>query len=111
MASRPIYVPSKKAPFVNVYMPEFSWSGGFSITQKQKNITALHEAFTKRFPDYKILEISSKSMQQVGKQLSAFNLMKEVPSIGKHVPVECVFQGGQSFFRRWPLYRLVYLVP
>jgi len=78
-------------------MPEFTWNGGFAVSQKQKNITALHESFHKRFPDRKLLEISSKSMQELGTQLSAFRLCKEVPSLRKCVPVECVFQGGKVF--------------
>lgn len=97
MVQRPVYVPSSKAPFADIYMPEFTWNAGFSIKQKQKNIIALHESFGEQFPNSKILEISSKSLQPVGTQLSAFNLSKEVPSIGKHVPVECVFQGGKVF--------------
>lgn len=97
MANRPVFVPGRKAPFVDVFMPEFTWNGGFAVSQKQKNITALHEAFHKRFPDRRLLEISSKSMQELGTQLSAFHLLKEVPSLGKRVPVECVFQGGKVF--------------
>lgn len=97
MASRPVFVPLKKAPYVDVFMPEFTWNGGFAVSQKQKNITALHEAHRRRFPDRKILEISSKSLQDLGVRLSAFNLKKNVPSLGKSVPVECVFQGGKIF--------------
>lgn len=97
MAQRPVYVPLKKAPYVDVFMPEFTWNGGFAPTQKQKNIIALHEAFQKRFPDRKVLEISSKSLQSLGVSLSAFNLKKLVPSIGKRTPVECIFQGGKVF--------------
>lgn len=97
MANRPVFVPMNRAPYVDVYMPEFIWSGGFAASQKQKNILALHEAFRKRFHERKILEISSKSLQKEGIKLSAFHLTKYVPSLGKAVPVECVFQGGKVF--------------
>lgn len=97
MVKRPVFVPSQKAPFVDVYMPEFTWNGGFAPVQKKKNIVALHESFRKWFPDRKLLEISSKSLQELGARLSAFHLCKEVPSLGKSVPVECVFQGGKIF--------------
>lgn len=97
MATRPVYVPIKRAPFVDVFMPEFEWSGGFAPSQKQKNILALHESFGKRFPNRKVLEISSKSLQSLGVNLSAFHLKKEVASIGMRVPVECIFQGGKVF--------------
>lgn len=97
MANRPVYVPLNKSPYVNVYMPEFVWNSGFAKSQKQKNITALHNAFNKRFPDKKILEISSKSLQDLGISLSAFNLKKFIPSINKSVSLECTFQGSKVF--------------
>lgn len=97
MANRPVFMPTKKAPFVDVYMGEFTWNGGFAVSQKQKNIAALHQSFNQRFPDRKVLEISSKSMQSLGVKLSAFNLKKFVPSLGLSTPVECAFQGGKVF--------------
>lgn len=97
MANRPVFVPRNRAPFVDVYMPEFQWNGGFAVSQKQKNIIALHEAFHNRFPERKVLEISSKSLQDLGVKLSAFHLTKEVPSLGTSIPVECAFQGGKVF--------------
>ena len=97
MANRPVFVPMKRKPYVDVYMPEFVWNGGFAASQKQKNILALHQAFQNRFPDRKLLEISSKSMQKAGTQLSAFHLSRQVPSAGRAIPVECIFQGGKVF--------------
>lgn len=73
-------VPDVRAPFVRVYSPGFTWNGGFAVSQKQKNIVALHAAYHKRFPKSIILEISSKSLQEVGIKLSAFNLKKYVPA-------------------------------
>lgn len=107
MANRPVFVPFQKAPYVDVFMPEFTWNGGFAVSQKQKNITALHQAFTERFPERKVLEISSKSMQPLGVKLSAFNLKKYVPSLGRSIPLECVFQGGKVFAAGGP-YRDLY---
>ena len=92
MVTRPIY-----APFVQVYAPEFTWNGGFAVSQKQKNITALHAAHRKRFPESITLEISSKSLQEAGVKLSAFNLNKYVPELEASILVECVFQGGKIF--------------
>lgn len=97
MASRPVFVPIHRAPYVEVYMSEFTWNGGFALSQKQKNIIALHEAFRRLFPEYQVLEISSKSLQETGARLSAFCLPKYVPSLGRSVPLECVFQGGKVF--------------
>ena len=97
MANRPVFVPMNRKPYVDVYMPEFVWNGGFAASQKQKNILALHQAFQNRFPDRKLLEISSKSMQKAGTQLSACHLSRQVPSAGRAIPVECIFQGGKVF--------------
>ena len=66
---------------------EFIYNGGFSVSQKQKNITAIHNALHARFPDKKVLEISSKSMQEGSTELSAFHLRKYAPSLGKSIPV------------------------
>lgn len=95
-------VPDVRAPFVRVYSPEFTWNGGFAVSQKQKNIVALHAAYHKRFPKSIILEISSKSLQEVGIKLSAFNLKKYVPALQSSIPVECVFQGGKIFISGGP---------
>lgn len=97
MATRPVYVPYVRASFAQVYSPEFTWNGGFAASQKQKNITALHAAHRKRFPESIILEISSKSLQEAGVKLSAFNLNKYVPELEAGIPIACVFQGGKIF--------------
>lgn len=97
MAVRPVYVPKNSAPFYDVVNIEFKWNGGFAVTQKQKNIRAIHDGFTLIYPDGRPLEISSKSLVEEGVKLSAFNLMKYVPEIEKSVPVENVYQSGKVF--------------
>ena len=97
MSQRPVFVPIKRKPWTDVYMTEFQWNSGLSAAQKKKNVAALHQAFVARFPEKKVLEISSKSSEDLGVKLSAFNLTKFVPSLGKAVPVECVYQGSKVF--------------
>ena len=97
MSQRPVFVPIKRKPWTDVYMTEFLWNSGLSAAQKKKNVAALHQAFVARFPEKKVLEISSKSSEDLGVKLSAFNLTKFVPSLGKAVPVECVYQGSKVF--------------
>ena len=97
MASRPIFAVLSGAPYRAQYTVEFDWNSGLSVSQKQKNVKALHEAFTERYPEKKVLEISSKSMQEGGAALSAFNLKKFVPSLGRSVPVEMVYHAGKVF--------------
>ncbi len=102
MATRPVFVARNKIPCVDVYYPEFSWNGGFAVSQSQKNIVGLHAAFAEKRPECKVLEISSKSLQPLGVSLSAFNLKKYVPSLGRKIPVECAFQGGKVFLNGGP---------
>jgi len=97
MANRPIFMPKNTTPYLTLWSAEFPWNSGLSVSQKQKNITAIHESFHAVFPEKKVLEISSKSMQDGGMQLSAFNLKKFVPSLGKSVPVEVIYHAGKVF--------------
>ena len=102
MAERPIFIAENSKPYYRIMMASFAWNGGFAKTQSQKNIRAMHEEYFKFHPEGKILEISSKSEQDLGVKLSAFNLMIFVPSIGKRVPLECVFQAGKVFAEGGP---------
>jgi len=97
MAKRPVFVVNERRPFFRQTMVEFTYSSGFAVCQKQKNIVALHRAFNEEWPDNPVLEISSKSLQPEGEPLSAFFLKKYVPSLDKSVSVECVYQGSKVF--------------
>ena len=97
MAQRPVFTPRMRAPYYDVRTVDFDWNPGLNKVQKQKNIAAIHNAFIRQHPEKKVLEISSKSLQEGGVALSAFNLGKYVPSLGRSVPVECIYQGGKIF--------------
>lgn len=97
MAVRPVFLVNERSPFYSVWNCEFTYNSGFSAVQKQKNITEIHRSFEDVFSGKRILEISSKSMQDLGVKLSAFNLTKFVPNLGRSVPVECVYQAGKVF--------------
>lgn len=97
MANRPVFVIDSKPPYYQVVNVEFKWSGGFAKSQSQKNITAIHSSFSAMCPDHKVLEISSKSLQEEGVYLSAFSLDKYVPYLNKKIPVECIYQGSKVF--------------
>ncbi len=92
MATRAIFISTKTKPYYRVIPVFFAWNGGFAKIQSQKNIRAMHREYHRYYPDGKILEISSRSEQDLGVKLSAFNLMTVVPSLKKKIPVECVFQ-------------------
>ncbi len=97
MANRPVFISSTTSPYCKQATADFEWNGGFALSQKRKNIRALHEAFLNKRPGLAVLEISSKSESPEGVAASAFNLPKHVPSLDRAVPLECVFQGGKVF--------------
>lgn len=111
MANRPVYVSIPRPPFYQRVDVEFTFNPGFSTTQKRKNIEAIHQAFLRKYPDKAPLEISSKSMNPLGVNLSAFNLKKRIPSLKIEIPVENVYQGGKKFVCGGPYTDLYYISP
>lgn len=111
MAVRPVYEVKESIPFFSCVNVEFEWNGGFARSQKQKNIRALHDNYQRRHDNKRVLEISSKSMQEGGEALSAFFLPKYVPALEKSVPVECVFQSGKTFLNGGPYKDLLNVTP
>lgn len=97
MASRQIYLVNDSEPYYRKYTCEFTYYSGFSKAQKQRSIHSLHEAYYKLHNGQKLLEVSRASEDELGMKLSAFNLPVYVPSLGKKIPLECVFQGGKVY--------------
>ncbi len=95
MAQRPVFYVSTTSPFFREELVSFQFSPGFAIVQKQKNILAIHEEFIKHHKNARPLEISSKSDNPLGIQLSAFNLRIQVGEI--NTTVESAFQSGKVF--------------
>ena len=98
MAERPIFLPGRGAAGSGLVATEhvdFTWHPGFAISQKRKNIAALHEAALGRglFP---LLEVSTKSETDLGRRLSAFNLTLASERYGQ-LTVEAAFQGSKVF--------------
>jgi len=99
MAIRPFYMSTNnKNSFVKSEEIEFQWFSGFSVQQKQKSIQSLHTEISKKYKisTDKILEVSSKSENILGVQLSAFNLGYILDNGGK-LSVECMFQASKVF--------------
>lgn len=111
MAVRPVFRSIPGYPYYQLIEIEFVYNSGFSVVQKQRNITAVHAGFTRRYPQSKILEISSKSMQPLGTRLSAFSLLRSVPSLGYKVPVENVYQASKRFEKGGPFTDLLVVPP
>lgn len=96
MAVRPVFVPDdNQSPFVKEVMIEFKWYSGFSISQAKRSVRSLHAEAAKKGIS-PVLEISSKSSQPFGVELSAFNLMLDVKG-HPIMSVECAFQGSKVF--------------
>jgi hypothetical protein len=101
MALRPVFVPEvDRPPFVKEVLVEFIWYPGFAKSQAQKSISSLHAA-AKGYGIESILEISSKSLQRIGVDLSAFNLMLAAKG-NRIMSVECAFQGSKVFEQAGP---------
>lgn len=96
MATRPIFLVTndRKNLFEEVEV-DFKFYNGFSVTQKAKSINSLHASSKKLGYKY-ILEVSTKSENPLGWQLSAFNLMVDF-DIDKKISLECAFQGSKVF--------------
>lgn len=107
MAKRPIFVPTPEVfPFVKEKLIEFEWHPGFAKVQAQKSIRSLHEAAARSNLD-PVLEISSKSLDTLGVDLSAFNLKLLK---GQHIlSVECAYQGSKVFTGGGPFTELYYV--
>lgn len=96
MATRPIFITTdnKKELFKEVNI-DFQFFNGFAVTQKAKSIQSLHQNANKLGYE-NILEVSTKSGNKLGWQLSAFNLMVDF-DFDKKISLECAFQGSKVF--------------
>ena len=99
MAKRPIFIPSITGDFLVISQPiVFEWVAGMAESQKQKRIDALHQAAHQNSRDItKILEVSTKSRDELGVALSAFNLMITTKKKSKTFSVECAYQSSKFF--------------
>ena len=107
MAIRPVYEVSEADIFFVKKDIEFEYFNGFSSIQKKRSISSLHKEYLKTNNGKRILEISSKSNEELGIRLSAFNLIITTRS-GKNISVESAFQGSKVFERGGPYSDLLY---
>ena len=96
MAERPVFIPSTNGnKLVDIKNIEFDWHKGMAPSQKKKNIIELHSNANKKGIQ-NILEVSTKSENNLGVLLSAFN-MKIISDSNKELSLESVFQGSKVF--------------
>lgn len=103
MASRPVfYISDGKVKKQNI---NFTWYSGFAVSQKQKCIRSLHENIREFNQTLNPLEISTKSEDELGRSLSAFNLKLD----GTYL--ENVFQSSKVFEHGGPYTDLLNVPP
>jgi len=102
MATRPLFIPNISGePGAEERLVDFKWHPGMAKSQKQKSITELHSVARSLGFD-RVLEISSKSEDELGIKLSAFNLLIETKKHKNIFTVETAFQGSKVFSRGGP---------
>jgi len=88
MAKRPVFIAKTEGvTLVEARHVEFQWFPGMALSRRQKSIDSFHAAATKLADVISVLEVSSKSRQELGVALSAFNLTVAVVE-GRAVSVE-----------------------
>lgn len=103
MAIRPVYFATcDKGTLVEKELFDFKWHPGLTIIQKQKSIDELHTSVLSKYPNKKILEVSSKSPKIHGVSLSAFNLNFHIPNQKRTISVETAFQSSKVFSNGGP---------
>lgn len=98
MASRPVFIPLRTDKLlVETKMVEFTWFPGMHFSQKQKSIKSLHDEASHKLGLSRILEISTKSPEQLGVSLSAFSLFFTSKEIEKEYFLESIYQSSKVF--------------
>ena len=92
MATRPVFEVTADEKFFVRREVQFKWNSGRALERIRTNIRGLHGVYLAAYPDRKILEISTKSTDELGVKLSAFNLM-----VREGVSLESAFQGSKVF--------------
>ncbi len=93
-AIRPVFTPLDAPPFYKKFMVEFNWFPGLSHSQTSRCINSLHAA-ADSLSLAPTLEVSTRSNDNLGRALSAFNLSLSMGGI--EAPIECFFQGSKVF--------------
>lgn len=96
MADRFVYMYESSSNSFKKENIRFNWYPGFSVSQKQRSIHSLHKEFKERFGNFKVLEVSTASEEELGKKCSAFNLQLTLRN-GDKYSVESLFQSSKVF--------------
>lgn len=109
MADRPVYIPLYKSELlVETKFVTFTWYPGMARSQKQKSIATLHESARNDGICKHPLEVSSKSLDDLGVQLSAFNLSAKTEKHERPFTVETAYQSSKVFTNGGPYKDLLF---
>lgn len=110
MAKRPVFISQRSVPYWSSIDVGFDWFPGFAVSQRQKSIASLHHNAMITGNISNPLEVSSRSMSEVGASLSAFNLQIKHPRLGT-ISLEAAFQGSKVFERAGQIEKAYQLSP
>lgn len=109
MADRPVYVPVYKHDlFVETRFVEFTWHPGMAPTQRQRSVASLHDSAKGSGVCRRPLEVSTKSLEELGVRLSAFNLSCKTEKHEREFTVETAYQSSKVFANGGPYKDLLY---
>ena len=98
MAERPVYKPHHDGDLlVSTQLVAFTWFAGMAPSQRQKSVQSLHDAAKQSGACKHPLEVSSKSLDELGVKLSAFNLTVLTETHKRAFTVETAFQSSKVF--------------
>lgn len=97
MAKRIVFLPTfpdEKLLYREVLV-DFQWIAGMAISQARKSVANLHVAIQEQVGSRNTLEISTRSLSDLGIRLSAFNLQISIDGIA--TSVESAYQSSKVF--------------
>ena len=92
-------------------MVDFEWFPGMAVKQAQRSIESLHSAARSELEITELLEISTKSKQALGVELSAFNLTFTTKKYAQTFSVEAAYQSSKVFESGGPYVDLLQASP
>ena len=97
MANRPIYISTSNInnPFTEDNI-NFEWIPGYSYVNKCRRRDSLKNSIAQKYDIDKWLEVSTISDKDIGKKLSALNLMITLTN-NKSYPVETIYQCSKIY--------------
>ena len=102
MANRLVFIPTDAGePRLYVErLVSFEWVPGMAVSQGTKSVINLHNAAREQLGLSSLLEISTRSQDELGIRLSAFNLELEFQE--RNISVEVLYQSSKVFEKGGP---------